>query len=154
MKGFRSGRYSILVATDIAARGIDVADVSHVINFDVPGTPDAYTHRIGRTGRAERSGKAYTLIAREDAQQVNAIERKLGMKIERRIVDGFAAGRDDEARYVHPPRARTHERGSRTGADPAAAPKKPTHPRGRSRGTGAAAGPKRGRRRRGAPRAS
>ncbi len=83
MQGFREGRYDVLVATDIAARGIDVAQISHVINFDVPNTPDAYTHRIGRTGRAERSGKAFTFMTREDAEAVRAIERKLGTKIPR-----------------------------------------------------------------------
>jgi len=89
MQGFRKGRFDVLVATDIAARGIDVAQVSHVINFDVPNTPDAYTHRIGRTGRAERSGKAYTFVTHEDASLVREIERKLGKAIARRTVPGF-----------------------------------------------------------------
>ena len=89
MNGFRQGRFDILVATDIAARGIDVASVSHVINFDVPSTPDAYTHRIGRTGRAERSGKAFTLVCDEDRGVVRDIERKLGEPIVRRNVPGF-----------------------------------------------------------------
>ena len=84
MNGFRSGKYDVLVATDIAARGIDVEDVSHVINFDVPGTPDDYTHRIGRTGRAERSGTAYTFAAVDELPAVHAIERKLKSKIPRR----------------------------------------------------------------------
>jgi ATP-dependent RNA helicase RhlE len=89
MQGFRAGRFAILVATDIAARGIDVAHVSHVINFDMPSTPDAYTHRIGRTGRAERSGKAYTFVAREDHGAVRALERKLGGPIKRNDVPGL-----------------------------------------------------------------
>ena len=89
MAGFRNGRFDVLVATDIAARGIDVAHVSHVINFDMPTTIDAYTHRIGRTGRSERSGKAYTLFSSEDLPNVHAIERKLGSAISRRKVDGF-----------------------------------------------------------------
>ena len=89
MQGFRKGRFEILVATDIAARGIDVANISHVINFDVPDTPDAYTHRIGRTGRAEKSGKACTLVTREDVGAVRDIERKLGSQIPRRNVEGF-----------------------------------------------------------------
>ncbi|MEW6071976.1 MAG: DEAD/DEAH box helicase [Planctomycetota bacterium] len=84
MDGFRSGRYDVLVATDIAARGIDVAGVSHVINFDVPSTPDAYTHRLGRTGRAERRGKACTLVSTKDLTAVRAIEKSLGMTIDRR----------------------------------------------------------------------
>ena len=91
MSGFREGRFKILVATDIASRGIDVAGVSHVINFDVPNTPDAYTHRIGRTGRAERSGKAYTFVSREDADALRAIERSLGSTITQLEAPGFAA---------------------------------------------------------------
>ncbi len=89
MSGFRAGTYDVLVATDIAARGIDVAGISHVINFDVPNTPDAYTHRIGRTGRAELTGKACTFVTRADGEAVRDIERKLGSSIERRFVEGF-----------------------------------------------------------------
>ncbi len=89
MGGFRDGKFQILVATDIAARGIDVTHVSHVINYDIPNTTDAYIHRIGRTGRAERSGDAYTLVTSEDKVMVRAIERLLGAPIERRTVDGF-----------------------------------------------------------------
>jgi ATP-dependent RNA helicase RhlE len=89
MRGFREGRFDVLVATDIAARGIDVAHVSHVINFDVPNTPEAYTHRIGRTGRAERSGQAYTFVTDEDVGMVRAIERALGKPITRRHLAGF-----------------------------------------------------------------
>jgi ATP-dependent RNA helicase RhlE len=89
MTGFREGRFDVLVATDIAARGIDVAHVSHVINFDVPNTPEAYTHRIGRTGRAERSGQAYTFVTDEDVGMVRAIERALGKPITRRHLAGF-----------------------------------------------------------------
>jgi len=92
MSGFRSGHYEVLVATDIAARGIDVEAVSHVINFDVPNTPDAYTHRIGRTGRAERHGKAYTFASREDREAVRAIERRLGAPIARREVPSGLVG--------------------------------------------------------------
>ena len=89
MGGFRDGRFQILVATDIAARGIDVSDISHVINYDIPSTTDAYIHRIGRTGRATRSGDAYTLVTGEDKLMVRAIEKVLGSPIERRTVDGF-----------------------------------------------------------------
>ncbi len=89
MNGFRTGRFAVLVATDIAARGVDVAKVSHVINFDVPTTPDAYTHRIGRTGRAERSGKAYTFAAVDELPAVHAIERRLKSKIARLEVPVF-----------------------------------------------------------------
>lgn len=89
MGGFRSGHYDILVATDIAARGIDVAGVSHVINFDVPDTPVAYTHRIGRTGRAELAGKACTLVCKEETSEALGIERALGYEIPRVQVPGF-----------------------------------------------------------------
>jgi ATP-dependent RNA helicase RhlE len=89
LDGFRDGTYQILVATDIAARGIDVAKVSHVINYDVPATTDAYIHRIGRTGRATCSGDAFTLVTEEDAAMVRAIDRVLGHRVERRTVADF-----------------------------------------------------------------
>ncbi|HAM52773.1 MAG TPA: RNA helicase [Nitrospiraceae bacterium] len=89
LDGFRNGSYQILVATDIAARGIDVSSISHVINYDMPATADAYTHRIGRTGRAAKTGDAFTFIVREDEDMVNSIERILGEKIERRTLHGF-----------------------------------------------------------------
>ena len=93
MDGFREGRYHVLVATDIAARGIDVSRVEHVVNFDVPSTPEAYTHRIGRTGRAERSGEAFTFVTPEDEATIRAIERSLGTRIERTALDGFSYDR-------------------------------------------------------------
>jgi len=89
INGFRNGEYDILVATDIAARGIDVASVSHVINYDMPDTVDAYTHRIGRTGRAQLTGEAFTFAEHDDEPMVRAIERVLGSPVERRRVDGF-----------------------------------------------------------------
>ena len=89
MQGFRDGKFYVLVATDIVSRGIDVDQVSHVINYDIPGTPEAYTHRIGRTGRAERSGKAYTFVTADDVSSVHAIERKIGARIPRVRVEGF-----------------------------------------------------------------
>jgi superfamily II DNA/RNA helicase len=89
MERFRRGKYDILVATDVASRGIDVDQVSHVINFDTPGTPDAYTHRIGRTGRSERNGTAYTFATAGEAHIVRAIEHKIGARIVRSEVDGF-----------------------------------------------------------------
>jgi ATP-dependent RNA helicase RhlE len=92
INGFKNGTYQILVATDIAARGIDIANVSHVINYDIPNTPDAYIHRIGRTGRATRTGDAFTLITEEDSQMVRAIDRVIGSKIERRILPDFNYG--------------------------------------------------------------
>jgi ATP-dependent RNA helicase RhlE len=87
--GFRDGSYKVLVATDIAARGIDVTQISHVINYDIPDTTDAYTHRIGRTGRALHSGDAFTLVTEEDTILVRDIEKVLGTSIERRTLSGF-----------------------------------------------------------------
>lgn len=89
LDGFRDGKYDILVATDIAARGIDVTDISHVINFDMPDSVDAYTHRIGRTGRVDRTGEAFTFVAQDDEPMVSAIEKVLGKRIERRKLSGF-----------------------------------------------------------------
>lgn len=86
---FRLGRCQILVATDIAARGLDVDSISHVINYDIPDTADTYIHRIGRTGRAEREGDAITLITKEDAGVVWDIEKAIGGPIERRKLDDF-----------------------------------------------------------------
>ena len=95
MRGFRQRRFDLLVATDIAARGIDVSKVSHVINYDVPITPDAYTHRIGRTGRAELEGKAFTFVTADDRAMVRAIERRLGEPIPRCELAGFTDAHAD-----------------------------------------------------------
>ena len=89
LDGFRDGTYQIMVATDIAARGIDVESISHVINYDMPDTADAYIHRIGRTGRAEREGDAFTMITPEDDVMVRTIERALGQPIARQTLEGF-----------------------------------------------------------------
>ena len=89
LRGFRDGRFEVLVATDIAARGLDIANVSHVINYDVPQHPEDYVHRIGRTGRAEASGDAFTLMVLEDAKYVQAIERFISQKIARTKLEGF-----------------------------------------------------------------
>ncbi|HRD05687.1 MAG TPA: DEAD/DEAH box helicase, partial [Verrucomicrobiota bacterium] len=89
LRGFRDGRFEVLVATDIAARGLDIADVSHVINYDVPQHPEDYVHRIGRTGRMEATGDAYTLMVAEDVRHVNAIEHFIGQKIPRVKLENF-----------------------------------------------------------------
>ncbi len=91
LDGFKNGTFKVLVATDIAARGIDVSGISHVINYDVPDTVEAYTHRTGRTGRATRTGEALTLASREDGSMIQSIERTLGKKMIRRDVIGFVA---------------------------------------------------------------
>ncbi|MBN4055024.1 DEAD/DEAH box helicase, partial [Acidimicrobium ferrooxidans] len=98
MSGFRAGDFDILVATDIAARGIDVAGISHVINFDLPDTPDAYTHRIGRTGRAELDGQACSLVTEEDLENVRVLERTLNMTIPRQQIPGFEGVRIPDRR--------------------------------------------------------
>jgi ATP-dependent RNA helicase RhlE len=90
--GFRGNKYDILVATDVASRGIDVAGISHVINYDVPDTADAYTHRVGRTGRVDQTGEALTLAEPEDEVMVRQIERVLGEPIERRRLTDFNYG--------------------------------------------------------------
>ncbi len=89
LQGFRDGRFEVLVATDIAARGLDIADVSHVINYDVPQHPEDYIHRIGRTGRAEATGDAFTLMVAEDCKHVAAIERFISQKIARVKLENF-----------------------------------------------------------------
>ena len=95
LDGFKNGTFKVLVATDIAARGIDVSGISHVINYDVPDTVEAYTHRTGRTGRATRTGEALTLASREDGNMIQSIERTLGKKMIRRNVTGFVAEAHD-----------------------------------------------------------
>jgi len=89
LRGFRDGRYEVLVATDIAARGLDIADVSHVINYDVPQHPEDYIHRIGRTGRAEHTGDAFTIMVAEEASHVFAIERFISQRIPRVKLENF-----------------------------------------------------------------
>jgi ATP-dependent RNA helicase RhlE len=89
LNGFRNGRYEVMVATDIAARGIDVQQISHVINFDVPHHPEDYVHRIGRTGRAQTVGDAFTIMTAEDLQEVAGIEHFIGQKIPRVKLEEF-----------------------------------------------------------------
>jgi ATP-dependent RNA helicase RhlE len=89
LRGFKEGRYRVLVATDIVARGIDVEALEHVVNFDVPNSPDDYIHRVGRTARADAVGDAYTFVSPDDEADVRAIERAVGRRIERRTLQGF-----------------------------------------------------------------
>jgi ATP-dependent RNA helicase RhlE len=132
LDGFRDGTFQILVATDIAARGIDVSQISHVVNYDIPDTPEAYIHRIGRTGRAARSGDAFTLVTSEDTIMVRTIEKKLGTELERRKLEGFdysvpAPQKDSE--FARPPR-------------PPQGQKKPAARKAGSQGQGFSANPK------------
>lgn len=96
---FKSGKKPILIATDIASRGLDIANVTHVVNFEVPQHPEDYVHRIGRTGRAQREGSAITLMSPDELSAVNAIEKLLGQTIPRRTLEGFD--------YWHPPMVET-----------------------------------------------
>ena len=114
LQGFREGRFEVLVATDIAARGLDIADVSHVVNYDVPQHPEDYIHRIGRTGRAEHTGDAFTIMVAEDAPHVFAIERFIGKRIERVKLEHF------DYRYT----ALFEEEKAKAGATPNAFPGK------------------------------
>jgi ATP-dependent RNA helicase RhlE len=103
LSGFKSGHFPIMVATDIAARGLDVENISHVINYDMPDTADAYIHRIGRTGRAQRTGDAFTLVTPEDNDMIRALERIMGGPIKREILPDF------DYTVAAPPRS-AHER--------------------------------------------
>jgi len=89
LEGFKSGKFEVLVATDIAARGLDIAGVSHVINYDVPENPEDYVHRIGRTGRAQHTGDAFTLVTEDDVRDARSIERFIGAAVERKKIEGF-----------------------------------------------------------------
>ena len=89
LAGFKAGRFRVLVATDIAARGIDVEALSHVVNFDVPNVPDDYIHRVGRTARAEMTGDAFTFVAPEEEGELRAIERAIGKQLPRVTLPGF-----------------------------------------------------------------
>jgi len=89
LDGFKNGRVQVLVATDIVARGIDVEELSHVVNFDVPHVPEDYIHRVGRTARAEATGDALTFVSPEEENDLRAIERAIGKRIPRRTLSGF-----------------------------------------------------------------
>jgi ATP-dependent RNA helicase RhlE len=117
LKGFKDGTHQIMVATDIAARGLDVESISHVINFDMPDTADAYIHRIGRTGRAERTGDAFTLVTPEDNDMVRALDKIMGKPLPRLTLDDFdykapAPPRSEPVihRPHHPPTPARHVR--------------------------------------------
>ncbi len=128
LEGFKSGRYELMVATDIAARGIDVAGISHVINFDVPENPEDYVHRIGRTGRAMAVGDAFTLSSPENESDVRDIERFVGRQIPRLKLEGFPYVPIVETR---PPAGRGFQRGR----GQSSAPGRPQfHPRGKPGG--------------------
>jgi ATP-dependent RNA helicase DeaD len=89
MKGFRGGRFDVLIATDLASRGIDVADISHIVNFDIPEDPEVYVHRIGRTARMGAEGKAYTFVTRDQGEELTRVESLINMVIPQGTVEGF-----------------------------------------------------------------
>jgi ATP-dependent RNA helicase RhlE len=117
--GFRNGSINILVATDIAARGIDILSISHVINYDMPESTDDYIHRIGRTGRVDKNGDALTFVTNADGDKVRALERLLNASLERMTLQGFDYAKpapDTDLRYSQRPRrhvARKQELGRR-----------------------------------------
>jgi ATP-dependent RNA helicase DeaD len=91
MKNFRTGKFDVLIATDLASRGIDVADISHIINYDVPEDPEVYVHRVGRTARMGAKGKAFTLVARDQGEELTRIENLINMVIPVATLEGFEA---------------------------------------------------------------
>ena len=101
LHGFKTGHFPIMVATDIAARGLDIESITHVINYDMPDTADAYIHRIGRTGRAHRTGDAFTLVTPEDNDMIRALERIMGGPIKRETFADFDYSTPAPARSAH-----------------------------------------------------
>jgi ATP-dependent RNA helicase RhlE len=102
LAGFKAGRYRVLVATDIVARGIDVEALEHVVNFDVPHVPEDYIHRVGRTARAEATGDAYTFVAPDEERDLKAIERAIGKQLNRIVVEGFDYRAKPQERFEVP----------------------------------------------------
>ncbi len=119
LKGFKEGKHHIMVATDIAARGLDVESISHVINYDMPDTADAYIHRIGRTGRAQKTGDAFTLVTPEDNDMIRTLERIMGGQIKRETLEGF------DYQRPAPPRTEGGGRGRGAPRDDARRPPRP-----------------------------
>ncbi len=158
LAGFKNGRYQILVATDIAARGIDVEALSHVVNFDVPGMPEDYIHRVGRTARAELTGDAITFVAPEEENDLRAIERAISKRLPRITVPDFDYSFKPAEKLEIPiqeriaairarkagDRARSKEKAERRGAAPAPAGNRRPAPSPRPAQGRAASGPSRG----------
>ena len=119
LNGFKSGHFHIMVATDIAARGLDIESISHVINFDMPDTADAYIHRIGRTGRAKRTGDAFTLVTPEDADMIRKLERIMKEPLEKITLEDYDYSSPAPARSSH-----SHGRGAPRPPRPAPTPKR------------------------------
>ena len=119
LNGFKSGHFHIMVATDIAARGLDIESISHVINFDMPDTADAYIHRIGRTGRAKRTGDAFTLVTPEDADMIRKLERIMKEPLEKITLEDYDYSTPAPARSSH-----SHGRGAPRPPRPAPTPRR------------------------------
>ncbi|HYB63091.1 MAG TPA: DEAD/DEAH box helicase [Thermoplasmata archaeon] len=134
LEGFRGGSHRVLVATDIAARGIDVEGVSHVVNFDVPHEPEIYIHRVGRTARAQRRGDAFTLVSPEEETDLGQIERLLGFEISRAKIPGFNYGAPPSGggpQRAGPAPHREHGRMHRRGGPPPRQGRRGSGPSGR-----------------------
>jgi ATP-dependent RNA helicase RhlE len=149
LESFRAGRTPVLVATDIAARGIDIDALSHVVNFDVPLVPEDYIHRVGRTGRAEATGDAFTFMAPEERSDLAAIERALGRPLARVTVPDFDYAARPPAKLEVPIAQRVAEIRARKAADRARSDfrrGRSGHAAGASHGAGGrpAPGPQRG----------
>ncbi len=154
LAGFKAGKFRVLVATDIAARGIDVEALGHVVNFDIPGVPEDYIHRVGRTARAELTGEAFTLVSPEEEESLGRIERTVGTKIKRVLLEDFSyqAGRDTAA-HASADRPNGNGNGSRSANGTGSGNHAGSGSRGRNgNANGAGGGRTRNQRRRGARR--
>jgi ATP-dependent RNA helicase RhlE len=140
LDGFKMGRYRCLVATDIVARGIDVEQLEHVVNFDVPHVPEDYIHRVGRTARAEATGDAFTFVSPEEEVDLGAIERAIGKRLPRVVVPGFDYANKPAQRFEVPIAERIAEIRARKAEERRRAKEKAerqaTHSTGQDRGKG------------------
>ena len=125
LAGFKSGHFQVMVATDIAARGLDVEAISHVINFDMPATADDYIHRIGRTGRAERTGDAFTLVTPDDRDMIRALEKIIGTPLPRQTLERFDYNAPAPERPAPAPARPTARRAPAPQGTPARRPAQP-----------------------------
>jgi ATP-dependent RNA helicase RhlE len=136
LDAYRRGEFDVLVATDVAARGLDITDIDLVVNFDVPMHPQDYVHRIGRTGRAQRTGKAMTLITDLDRRRVGEIESLLGMRVPRITFDEFPyRNAPDGPGSGRGPRKTSSRQAAAAPGPPAAPPRRRRRGRGRTTGT-------------------
>ena len=147
LAGFKSGKYRVLVATDIAARGIDVEALGHVVNFDVPPAPEDYIHRVGRTGRAEMTGEAFTFFSSNEEAEIRGIERAIGRKLPRVTLEGFDYSAKPQQRFEVPLAERIAEIRKKKAEDRARSAAKAARKGGGQAGTGQSKSA--GRRRRG-----